>query len=234
MLIFGLDTSGSSLGVSIVEDDVVKFEAVVKNKMTHSENILPLTNEAFSYLKLSPSDIDCYALTVGPGSFTGVRIGVSFVKGMANAHNTLCYPINALYALAKNIGFFDGVICAIQDARRGQVYCAMFDGTADEQLLQNDALKLEDFIQKAVDMESQKPMLFVGDGVPVYKQKIQEILKDRAKFPPAHMQYVRPCVLALMAQKDKQNAVFAKDVHPLYLRAPQAERERNMRLLGHE
>ena len=128
MILLFLDTSGPSAGVALMEDGVVRYEAMTVNAFTHSQSILPMTEEAFRRTGLSLEEVDYLAVTEGPGSFTGVRIGVSTVKGLAHALNKPCVAVDALEAMAAGVRPFSGVICPIQDARAGQVYGAAFQG----------------------------------------------------------------------------------------------------------
>ena len=121
MLIFSLDTSGPTAGVALWLDGTIVYEAVVKNKMTHSESIMPMTEEAYLRAGLNVKDTDYFCAVTGPGSFTGVRIGVTAVKAMAHAAKKPCIEVRALEAMARSAGFPFGLVCPMQDARAGQV-----------------------------------------------------------------------------------------------------------------
>lgn len=232
MILFCLDTSGPVAGVALMEDGAVRYEAMAVNKFTHSQSILPMTEEAFAKTGLEIQDADYFAVTVGPGSFTGVRIGVSTVKGLAHALNKPCVAVDALEAMANGVSFFAGVICPIQDARAGQVYGAAFQGKTMARLLPDKPIKLEDFLDQASAFSA--PCLFLGDGMPVHREKIAEVMGDRACFAPAHSAYLRPAAAAEWAWRHLEQAVEYKRLSPLYLRPPQAERQKNLRELGHE
>ena len=134
--------------------------------------------------------------------------------------------------MAAGVLPFDGIICPIQDARAGQVYGAAFEGKTGKRLLADEPIKLEDYIEKISALGSS--FLFLGDGMPVHREKIGEIMGERAAFAPAHLAYLRPASAAYLAWEKRDEAKSYLDIQPLYLRAPQAERQKNLRELGHE
>ena len=231
MILLCLDTSGPVAGVALMEDGAVRYEAMAVNAFTHSQSILPMTEEAFLRTGLTVGQTDYFAVTVGPGSFTGVRIGVSTVKALAHAAQKPCVAVDALEAMANGVRHWPGVICPIQDARAGQVYGAAFAGGSLDRLLPDEPLKLEDFLEKAAAFG--KPLLFLGDGMPVHRQRIAQLLGDRAEFAPPHLAYLRPASAAALAQSRLDQAVDYRALKPLYLRPPQAERQKNLKERTH-
>ena len=227
MILFCLDTSGPVAGVAIIQDGAVRYEAMAVNKFTHSQSILPMTEEAFRHTGLEVGQTDFFAVTIGPGSFTGVRIGVSTVKGLAHAAGKPCVPVDALEAMAAGLTPFHGVICPIQDARAGQVYGAAFAGGTLERMLPDEPIKLEEYLAKVSAFG--RDMLFLGDGMPVHRERIAEILGEKAHFAPPHLAFLRPASAAFLAWEKREEAVEYKNLSPLYLRPPQAERQRNLR-----
>lgn len=228
MNILALDTSGPVAGVALLKNGEAAYEAMAVNRFTHSVSLMPMVEEGFTRSGLAIRDIDLFAVTVGPGSFTGVRIGVSTVKGMAHGAGKPCIGINALEALASGIPYFDGTICPIQDARAGQVYGAAFKaGMPPHRLIMDEALKLPEYLGKLATLPG--PYLFVGDGVPVHMEMIESALKDMAVFSPVHTRFLRPLGAALLAMQYKDQAVDYSKLMPYYLRAPQAERQRKSR-----
>ena len=227
MILFCLDTSGPVAGVAIIQDGAVRYEAMAVNKFTHSQSILPMTEEAFRHTGLEVGETDFFAVTIGPGSFTGVRIGVSTVKGLAHAAGKPCVPVDALEAMAAGLTPFHGVICPIQDARAGQVYGAAFAGGTLERMLPDEPIKLEEYLAKVSAFG--RDMLFLGDGMPVHRERIAEILGEKARFAPPHLAFLRPASAAFLAWEKREEAVEYKNLSPLYLRPPQAERQRNLR-----
>lgn len=227
MMLLLIDTSGPVAGVALMEDGKVRYEAMCVNAFTHSQSILPMVEEAYLHTGLSLDDTDYFACVTGPGSFTGVRIGVSTVKGLAQVKNRPCIAVDALESMAKGVQYFDGIICPIQDARAGQVYGAAFMGNTMERLLHDEPLILEEYLEKVAAFE--KKMIFLGDGMPVQREKIEETLGDKAVFAPAHLAYLRPAAAAELAWGKQKEAVSYLELQPLYLRAPSAERQKNLK-----
>ena len=233
MNILAVDTSGPVAGVAVLKDGEMAYEGAAVNRLTHSVNLMPMIEEAVNRSGLEVSDIDLYACVTGPGSFTGVRIGVSAVKGMAHGAEKPCVGVNALEALASGVCLTDALLCPIQDARAGQVYGAAFlPGMPPVRVLDDMAEKLSVFIDKALAVSEGKKLLFVGDGVKTYRKAIEDLLGERALFAPAHMSYLRPSSVALLAHEHQTDAVDYLTLMPVYLRAPQAERERARKLGG--
>ena len=232
MILFCLDTSGPVAGVALMENGAVRYEAMAVNAFTHSQSILPMAEEAYRHTGLEIGSTDYFAVTVGPGSFTGVRIGVSTVKAMAHAEGKPCVAVDALEAMAAGVQHFDGVICPIQDARAGQVYGAAFRGGTMERLLPDEPIKLEEYLKKTAAFGEK--MLFLGDGMPVHREEIERIMGDRAEFAPPHLAFLRPASAAYLAWNKRDQAIGYQQLSPLYLRPPQAERQKNLRELGHE
>ena len=231
MILLFLDTSGPSAGVALMEDGVVRYEAMTVNAFTHSQSILPMTEEAFRRTGLSLEEVDYLAVTEGPGSFTGVRIGVSTVKGLAHALNKPCVAVDALEAMAAGVRPFSGVICPIQDARAGQVYGAAFQGETLARLLPDQPLKLEEFLDQAGTLGER--LLFLGDGMPVHRERIAALMGERALFAPPHLAFLRPAAAAALAWEKRDEAVDYLSLEPLYLRAPSAERQENLKERPH-
>ena len=227
MILLLIDTSGPVAGVALMEDGKMRYEAMCVNSFTHSQSMLPMVEEAYLHTGLSVDKTDYFACVTGPGSFTGVRIGVSTVKALAQAGNKPCIAVDALESMANGVRFFDGIICPIQDARAGQVYGAAFAGDSMERLLPDEPLILEEYLEKAAAYG--KKMLFLGDGMPVHREKIAALLCEKAIFAPAQLAYLRPAAAAELAWNKLAEAVSYLDLQPLYLRAPSAERQKNLK-----
>ena len=227
MILFCLDTSGPVAGVALLQDGAVRYEGMAVNAFTHSQSILPMAEEAYRRAGLEMNDTDYFAVTAGPGSFTGVRIGVSTVKALAHAAGKPCVAVDALEAMAAGVQPFEGVICPIQDARAGQVYGAAFRGGDLSRLLPDEPIKLEEYLEKVSAFG--QPMLFLGDGMPVHRAAIAGILGEKARFAPPHLAFLRPAAAAFLAWNRLDQAVHYQNLSPLYLRPPQAERQRNLR-----
>lgn len=222
-----IDTSGPVCGAAVIRDGVVAYEASAVNRLTHSVNLMPMVQEALLRSGLTVPQVDVYAAVTGPGSFTGVRIGVSTVKGLAHGAGRPCVGVDALEALAASICAADGLICPLQDARAGQVYAAAFHpGLPPVRVLPDMAEKLDAFLEMALEKAGDKPLLFTGDGVKPNRAAIEARLGERAVFPPAQHSFLRPAAAAMLAWEKREQAVDYLTLMPMYLRAPQAERER--------
>ena len=232
MKLLAIDTSGPVCGVAVLEDGHILYEGAAVNKLTHSVSLMPMVEEALNKCSTDISEIELYAAVVGPGSFTGVRIGVSAVKGMAHGAGKPCVAVDALEALAWGVSLMPDLICPIQDARAGQVYGAAFEGGTLRRLFQDEPIKIEEFLEKTAAFG--QPMLFLGDGMPVHRDNIGRILGERARFAPAHLAFLRPASAAYLAWEKREEAVSYRELSPLYLRPPQAERQKNLREKGHE
>lgn len=224
-----MDTSGPVAGVSIIKNDQVVYEAMAVNQFTHSVSMMPMVEEALNHAGMTLDEMDALAVTVGPGSFTGVRIGVSTVKGMAHGANKPCIAVDALEAMAYSAPCFDGVVCPIQDARAGQVYGAAFrwENGKIQRLMTDTAIRLEDYLTQIKELGQR--FWFVGDGLNRYKDSIAQLMGEKAVFAPAAMSYLRPASAAAAALDHREEAVDYLTLAPLYLRAPQAQRERERR-----
>lgn len=226
MTILALDTSGPVAGVALLSGGAIRYEAMTKNGKTHSESLMPMLEEALLRGGAARGDITHIAAVTGPGSFTGVRIGVTAAKAMAHALGIPCVAVDALEATAYPLQCCNQIICPIQDARVGQVYGAAF--RRGDRLLEDCALKLTEYIARLLPLGD--AFLFTGDGAAVYRDAILETLGEKAAFAPAVNAYLRPAAVACIAQRDAGKAVDHLALQPLYLRPPQAERERKARL----
>lgn len=225
MNILAVDTSGPVAGIAILKDGCVTFEEAVVNKLTHSANLMPMIDAALSRTDMTLKDMHRLAVVVGPGSFTGVRIGVSTVKGLSHGSGIPCVAVDALQAMAAGVPYFDGIVCPIQDARAGQVYGAAFTaGEVPTRLLEDAPLKLEDYVAQV--KSSGVRFCFLGDGMPVHRARLAELLGDQAIFASANVSYLRPASVALLAAQPDAQELDYLTLMPLYLRAPQAERNR--------
>ncbi len=233
MKILAVDTSGPVCGVAVLADGAVRYSAMVLNKRTHSVNLMPMIDAALTATGLSLDDMDRIACVVGPGSFTGVRLGVSTVKGLAHGCGKPCAAVNALEALAAGTGGFDGILCPIQDARAGQVYGAAFKNGTErpERLMPDTPIKLEDYVAQIQTFGDR--FLFIGDGMPVHRARLTELLGDHAVFARPSLAFLNPAAVAELGALTEP--VDYLTLMPLYLRAPSAERNKKlMEAAAHE
>ena len=230
MNILMLDTSGPACGVALMREGHLVYEAQLTHSRTHSQRLMPMLDAALEMAELRAQEIDLFGAVVGPGSFTGVRIGVTTVKALAHAADKPCVGIDALEALAANVVSFDGLICPILDARAQQVYGAAFRaGFPPERVFEDEAEKLTAFLDK-LEATGERA-LFLGDGMEPMREAIAARLGDRASFAPAQHAGLRAgsaCALAAHYARQGAGMDYLR-LMPLYLRAPQAERERAAR-----
>ena len=215
MLILGVDCSSKQGSVALVRDSKPLYQCVYDSNMTHSQNLLSLIENAVSVCGINKSDIDLFAVTLGPGSFTGLRIGLALVKGMAMALNKPCVGVSSLSAMAKAVDL-DGVVIPCFDARRGQLYCSIIDG--DTVVAEDDCRMVNDLEQFVA--ECKKDVFFVGDGKELCYNKFKDY--ENVKKHSVLM----PCIAygaCLMAENMPQQTHF--ELSPSYLRLSQAERE---------
>lgn len=227
-----VDTSGPVCGVAVMDGEQVLCEFVSRNKNTHSANLMPMVDEAFRMAGQELQDMDALVAVTGPGSFTGVRIGVATVKGLAHGAGKPCIAVDALEALSRCVREPEGTVCPIQDARAGQVYGAAFRN--GERLTEDAALKLEEYVNRILGITPTGPLIFIGDGAPVHREKLTALLGDRAVFPPAYLSYLRPSAAGQIAL-EKGNEIAFWDLKETYLRAPNAEKNKKLlEAMGHE
>ena len=218
-----IDTSGPVCGVAVLDEERVLCEYTAQNRNTHSANLMPMVEAALRSAGVCLKDADAIAAVTGPGSFTGVRIGVATAKGLAHGAGLPCIPVDALEALGVSAGAFDGVVCPTQDARAGQVYGAAFrDG---ERLMENEPLKIAEYLEKILPLG--KRFLFLGDGMPVHRETIRETLGDKAVFAPPHLCYLRPSAAGLAAMRSGRETDYL-NLQATYLRPPNAQKNKKL------
>ncbi len=227
MKILSVDTSSNVATVAVTDDEKLVCEILVNTKKTHSQTLMPMIDSALKQSELEISNIDLIASANGPGSFTGLRIGVSAVKGFAHALDIPVVGVSILTAMAYNLPFCEYTISPILDARRNQVYNAVYewnDGEINE-IQAPRALSVDELIDEF--LSSDKKVVFLGDGVSVHKEYIREKLGEKAVFAPVSANEQRASGLAAAAKKlyDEGKAISCYELAPIYLRKPQAERE---------
>lgn len=226
MNIFGIDTCCMVATAAVMADDRLVAQAIQNNKKTHSQRIMPMIEQMLFQAELSLTDMDCFAAAVGPGSFTGVRIGVATAKALAHATGKPCIAVSTLHALANNLAHFDGIICPIMDARRNQVYNALFNGGDVTRITDDRALSIDELLE---ELKSRKEkIIFSGDGVAVFEEKIKAELKDRVVIAQRMQRMNLAASVTEIGYKmylDGKIVTYGELV-PQYLRLSQAERER--------
>ena len=230
MKILSLDSTAIVSTVAVTENEKLLAQFTINNGNTHSETLLPMIEASLKVLKLTVDDIDLFACSAGPGSFTGVRIGAATVKGLAFDKNKPCAPVSSLDALAHNLLYANGIICPVMNARRSQLYNALFlceDGKltrlCDDRLI--SVFDLEEELRKY----SEHKIYLCGDGYDIAKNAFSKIVTEET---PLIHQYQSAYSVALCALEAAKQDLLTTDVElsPVYLRASQAERERLERL----
>jgi len=223
MKILSIDSTASSASAAILDDGTIVSSSFLNVGLKHSETLLCLVDEVLKNASLKTEDIDYFAVNVGPGSFTGVRIGVSLVKGLAFTYDTKCIPVSTLESLAYNLQSFDCYVIASMDARCNQVYTALFDITNGKikRLTEDDALLTDNinFLPENPD----KPVYIVGDGARVLYDKIGQN-DDRIILASESLVHQNAVSVALCAFENINKAVSSSEILPFYLRPSQAER----------
>ena len=228
MKILAFDSTARVASVAVTDGDRALLSYSIDNGLTQSELLLPMAEAALKALGLSFSDVGAYAVTVGPGSFTGVRIGVSLVKGLAFGKDTPCIPVSTLEALAENLRGLDGVIVPVMDARRSQVYTAIFDGAdgALTRLTDDKAIAISELYERLKD--SEKKIYLVGDGYDVAYTALTNLGLKGLCETPISLRMQNAASVGRIARRMLDAGEYTTDekISPIYLRMPQAERER--------
>ena len=224
MKILSLDTSSFPASVAVLEDNVILGEYVVRNQRKHSQHIMVMTERLLEDLGIDIADIDVFAVTVGPGSFTGLRIGISTVRAFAQATNRRVAAINTLEALAYNLSCSEGVIIPMLDARRDEVFTAAYKFAVDgiSTVIEPCVMTVSEIAERFKD----EKCIYLGDGAIIHRDEIKET-DENAVFAPVNLSEVRASALASAAAEkiNKGEAIHYNEVQPVYLRLSQAERE---------
>ncbi len=227
MLIFAFETSAKAGSVALMDEARLLGEVYQNTALTHSQTLLAMGQELLQNCGFTPADVTAVAVAAGPGSFTGVRIGVAAAKGFAWGRQIPCYGVSTLEAMALNLGIHDGYVCPVMDARRAQVYNALFsvNGGVYERICPDRAIALEDLGQELKKLE--KPIFLVGDGSILCYNTLIETVPGMV-LPPEHTMHQRAAGVALAARQAIARGASgdAASLTPNYLRLSQAERER--------
>ena len=223
MKILVIDTSGPVCGTAVMDEERVYSEFTAQNRNTHSASLMPMAEAALEAAGAGLKDLGAVAAVTGPGSFTGVRIGIATAKGLAHGAGLPCIPVDALEALNASAGEFDGIVCPIQDARAGQVYGAAF--RKGKRLMEDVPLKLEEFLDRIGTLGER--FLFLGDGAPVHRETIVRILGGKAVFAPAHLNYLRPSAAGSIALRNNDRTDYL-GLQATYLRPPNAQKNKKL------
>lgn len=233
MKILGIESSSLVASTAIWEDDGITAEYTVNFKKTHSQTLLPMIDEIVKMTETDLSTIDAIAVSAGPGSFTGLRIGSATGKGLGLALKKPLIHIPTIEAMAYQCYSSQYMVCPIMDARRNQVYTGLYAFPAGGEmaaLMEPTAMDVGDLMEH-INQYRGRATLFVGDGIPVYRDQIREMAAAPCYFAPAFMNRQRAAAVASLGAVywSKGRIESAQDHRPDYLRKSQAEREREAR-----
>ena len=226
MKIFACDSTAKTASVALCEDKILLAEFTQNGGNTHSETLLPMTEVLLNSMKTDIDEIDVFAISEGPGSFTGVRIGAATVKGFAHRKNKPCIGVSTLEALARNLAFGeDKIIVPVMDARRGQFYTAKFAlrGGKFERLSEDTPMSFEEFFE---DVKALGERVYLcGDGYAPARKLLGDELSSET---PEKLRYQSAYSVAQIAYEKyhEGDRTTAEELRPTYLRLPQAERDR--------
>ena len=223
MKILAFDSTAKVASVAVCDNDSLLSQYTVDNGLTQSELLLPMAEDMLRELKLDFSDIELFAASVGPGSFTGVRIGAALIKGLAFGKGTPCSEVSTLEALAYNLNGMNGIIVPAMDARRGQVYTALFraEGGVLTRLMPDSALSIEEL--DSILAAYGEPVSFAGDG---YSITVEALTKTEYVSTPERLRYQSAASVAAVAYRKylAGETVSDREMKVTYLRPSQAER----------
>lgn len=239
-LILAVDTSAKPVSCALAEDGRVLASFYANTGLTHSQTLMPMIENLLRISGRSAADLDALAVNAGPGSFTGVRIGVSAVKGLAFTAGLPCVPVSTLLSMAENVATNPSeIVCSLMDARCQQVYGALFERDSDGNLLRicpDAALTIAEMGEMLSSLQKQpryqsRPIVLVGDGSELCYRLWKDSIPN-VQLAPASVRYQNASATAVIACQyfNEGQTVSPEELQPVYLRLPQAERELNARL----
>jgi len=232
MKVLAIDTSTEVAAVALMEDEKLLGEYSINNKKTHSQKLMVMIDEIMKDLMLKPSDIDVYAASTGPGSFTGLRIGVTTAKAMAYATNKPVVGVPTLDALAYNIVTSKFIICPILDARNSQVYTSLYEVKDNrlERITEYMGIPVCELVE--IINKKNRKVIFTGDAINLHEEYFMSVLGENCDFAPPANRLQRGASVAelalIMAKEGKTTSSF--ELVPYYLRKSQAERQLEKKL----
>lgn len=228
MKVLAIEASGNVASVAVASEEKILAEITTDSKKTHSQTLLPMIDEVLKKSESSVADMDFIAISKGPGSFTGLRIGSATAKGMAFAANKKIVEVGTLEAMAYGVSDMDAVICPMLDARNKNVFTGFYGVKADgrlEEIDEQQAITLDEAIEK---LNRYEKVVLLGDGADAYKEILMEKLSVSYRFVPAHLNRQRAGMVATLAMRyyNEGKAIDSDKHTPTYLRKSQAERMR--------
>ncbi|WP_286884113.1 tRNA (adenosine(37)-N6)-threonylcarbamoyltransferase complex dimerization subunit type 1 TsaB [Aneurinibacillus sp. UBA3580] len=228
MTILAIDTSNFSLGVAVCTEDKVLGEFSTNLKKNHSIRLMPMVSQLLDEVEVDPTELAAVAVARGPGSYTGVRIGVATAKSMAWSLNIPLLGISSLEVLAWNAAYFPGRIVPLFDARRGQVYTGVYRAMPEGGVYLAEAERivlLKQALEEWREADDQEPILFLGDDITIHRETITEIMGDQAVFAPMSYRIPRAAHLAAAGWKalKEERIEDTETFTPVYLQMAEAE-----------
>ena len=227
MLILAFETSAKAASVALTENGKLLGESYQNTGLTYSQTLMVMAEDTLKQCGKTAADVEAVAVAAGPGSFTGVRIGVAAAKGFAWGAEIPCFGVSTLEAMAESLGVYDGYVCPCMDARRNQVYNAVFSTQSGEltRVTEDRAIALSDLKEEL--KKAEKPVFLVGDGANLCYNTLRADVPNLI-LPPEHRIHQRAVGVAILAQRmhDAGIAPSGGELEPNYLRLSQAEREK--------
>ena len=234
MKILGIESAALVASVAILDEDITIAEYTTNFKKTHSETLLPMLDEIIKMTGIDCNELSAIAVSGGPGSFTGLRIGAACAKGLGLALDLPLIHVPTLDAMALNIYSSDAIIVPIMDARRNQVYTGIYKNDCNLEIIKDSmAVAIDELFEILKDLDNKekiKKIIFLGDGVPVFREYIDKNLEIAHDFASANLNRQRASNIAMLGLKmfKEGKSLLSDDMRPEYLRKSQAERERNV------
>lgn len=229
MKILALECSATPASVAIIEDGKLIASSFVNVRLTHSQTLMPMVENTLKSAMLSINDIDSIAISNGPGSFTGIRIGISAVKGLAAPKDLPCVAVSTLRAMAENYSDTDCYICAVMDARCNQVYNALFEIENGKitRLCEDRALLCDELAKEieSLSHNAKKSIIIVGDGTDIFYPFVEDLKNAQKSAPQRRFQNATSVGFCSLEDFEAGNTIKSQELLPFYLRLPQAERE---------
>lgn len=231
MLVLSIDSSSNAAACAIVDENHVLGEICLTDKKQHSIILMDLIDKILKDCELTVSDLDGFVISKGPGSFTGLRIGMATIKGLSFGSSKPCVSVSSLDGLAYNVSSFNGLICPIIDALRNNVYTCIYKMDGDELIILQEpmCISLDELL--TILKEKDEPVMFLGDGTIKHRAFLKDNLA-KACFAPNHSNYTRASSLGHLGIKLLEQGI-QDDLNvssPVYLRKSQAEREYDIRM----
>lgn len=223
MIYLGIDTSNSPLAIALAKDDTIIIEETANLKINHSLTAMPAIEEMMARAKIKPAELTHIAVAEGPGSYTGVRIGLTIAKTLAWSLKIPLHMVSSLKVLAANGQFFEGVICPLMDARRGTAFMGAYDGESLQSVIADQHSEVREFLIKLKELG--RPVLFTGIDVEIHEAVIRDVLGNQAFFAAPQNRLPRASNLIMLAKQSAE-----QDIHhavPEYRRITEAEANYN-------